>query len=150
MKTIFMRVAVGAVAAGLVGGIAVAQNQNMEEVTVEGTRMVTTKVVGKTSSGIPISTVSLSYDVSVRGLDLASQAGFMEAEKRVKDVAETACKELVRLSGCNAERCGVRQGGCRQGNGRGKRVGCEGKQSVRQVGSRQRADWPCIPRNKGR
>ncbi len=97
MKTIFVRVAVGAVAAGLVGGIAVAQNQNMEEVTVEGTRMVTTKVVGKTTSGIPISTVSLSYNVSVRGLDLASQAGFMEAEKRVKDVAETACKELGTL-----------------------------------------------------
>ena len=96
MKTIFMKVAVGAVASGLVGGIAVAQNQDMGEITVQGTRMVTTKVVGKASSGIPINDVSLSYGVIIKGLDLASQAGFIEAEKRVKDVAETACKELVK------------------------------------------------------
>jgi UrcA family protein len=96
MKTIFMKVAVGAVASGLVGGIAVAQNQNMDEITVQGTRMVTTKVVGKTYSGIPINDISISYGVIIKGLDLASHAGFMEAEKRVKDVAETACKELGR------------------------------------------------------
>ena len=94
MKTIFMKVAVGAVASGLVGGIAVAQNQNMDEITVQGTRMVSTKLVGKTSSGIPIIDVSLGYSVIMKGLDLASHVGFMEAEKRVKDVAETACKEL--------------------------------------------------------
>lgn len=91
-----MKVAVGAVASGLVGGIAVAQNQNMDEITVQGTRMVTTKVVGKTYSGIPINDISISYGVIIKGLDLASHAGFMEAEKRVKDVAETACKELGR------------------------------------------------------
>jgi len=89
-----MKVAVGAVASGLVGGIAVAQNQNMDEITVQGTRMVSTKLVGKTSSGIPIIDVSLGYSVIMKGLDLASHVGFMEAEKRVKDVAETACKEL--------------------------------------------------------
>ena len=96
MKTIFMKVAVGAVASGLVGGIAVAQNQNMDEITVQGTRMVSTKLVGKTSSGIPIIDVSLGYSVIMKGLDLASQAGFLEAEKRVKDVADAACKELVK------------------------------------------------------
>ena len=97
MKTIFLRVAVGAVASGLVGGIAVAQNQNMEEVTVQGTRMVTAKVVGHSTTSEPITKVSLSYGVSIAGLDLASHAGFMEAEKRVKDVADTACKELAKL-----------------------------------------------------
>jgi len=91
-----MKVAVGAVASGLVGGIAVAQNQNMDEITVQGTRMVSTKLVGKTSSGIPIIDVSLGYSVIMKGLDLASQAGFLEAEKRVKDVADTACKELAK------------------------------------------------------
>jgi UrcA family protein len=96
MKMIFMRVAVAAVASGLAGGIAVAQNPNMGEITVQGTRMVTTKVVGRTSSGIPINDVSLSYGVIIKGLDLASQAGFMEAERRVKDAAQTACKELVK------------------------------------------------------
>jgi len=94
MKTIFMKVAVGAVASALLGGIAVAQN--IEEVTVQGTRMVTAKVVGRTYSGVPIEDVSLSYGVSIAGLDLASPAGFMEAEKRVNEVAEAACKDLVK------------------------------------------------------
>jgi len=93
MKTIFARVAVGAIASALLGGIAVAQN--VEEVTVQGSRIVTTKVVGRTSSGVPIKDVTLSYGVSIAGLDLASHAGFMEAEKRVNDMAEAACKDLV-------------------------------------------------------
>lgn len=95
MKTIITRVAVGAVASALLGGMAFAQSQNMGEITVEGTRVVTTKLAGKTSSGIPIRDVSLSYGVLLKGLDLASHAGFEEAERRVKEVAETACKELV-------------------------------------------------------
>ena len=94
MKMIFLQVAVAGVASALVGGIAFAQN--IEEVTVQGTRMVTTKVVGRTSSGVPIQDVSLSYGVSTAGLDLASHAGFMELEKRVNDVAEAACKDLVK------------------------------------------------------
>jgi UrcA family protein len=93
MKTIFMKVAVAAGAFALLGGIVVAQQ--IEEVTVQGSRVVTTKVVGRTSSGVPIKDVSLSYGVSIAGLDLASHAGFMEAEKRVNDVAEAACKDLV-------------------------------------------------------
>ena len=93
MKTIFMKVAVGAIASALLGGIAVAQN--VEEVTVQGSRVVTTKVVGRTSPGVPIKDVMISYGVSIAGLDLASHAGFMEAEKRVNDVAEAACKDLV-------------------------------------------------------
>jgi len=96
MKTIFVRVAIGAVASGLLAGMAVAQEQNLGEVTVQGTRAVTTKVVGRTSSGIPVKDVSLSYGVAINGLDLGSHAGYMEAEKRVKEVADTACKELVK------------------------------------------------------
>jgi len=96
MKTIPVRVAIGAVALALVGGIAVGQNQNMDEITVQGTRMVVTKLAGKTSSGIPVNDVSLGYGVIIKGLDLASHAGFVEAEKRVKEVAEAACKELVK------------------------------------------------------
>jgi UrcA family protein len=91
MKTI-MKVAVGAVVSALMGGIVVAQN--IEEVNVQGTRMVTTKIVGKTASGVPINDVSLSYGVSTAGLDLASHAGFLELQKRVGDAASAACKEL--------------------------------------------------------
>ena len=96
MKSIMMKVAVAAVASALVGGSAVAQEQNLGEITVQGTRMVATKVVGKTSSGIPINEVSLGFGVIIKGLDLASQAGFMEAEKRVKDAAEAACNDLAK------------------------------------------------------
>lgn len=93
MKTIFMKVAVAAGAFALLGGIVIAQD--IEEVTVQGSRVVTTKVVGRTSSGVPIKDVSISYGVSIAGLDLASHAGFMEAEKRVNDVAAAACRDLV-------------------------------------------------------
>ena len=93
MKTIFMKVAVAAGAFALLGGIVIAQD--IEEVTVQGSRVVTTKVVGRTSSGVPIKDVSISYGVSIAGLDLASHAGFMEAKKRVNDVAEAACRDLV-------------------------------------------------------
>ena len=91
MTTICMKVAVGAVALALVGGFAIAQN--IEEVTVQGTRVVTAKVVARPYD-VPITEVGLSYGVSTRGLDLASQAGVMELKKRVNEVAETACKEL--------------------------------------------------------
>jgi UrcA family protein len=97
MRTILIRMAVGAVVSGLLGGIAAADEQKMDEITVQGTRTVTTKSVGHTSvAGIRINDVSLSYGVVIAGLDLASHAGFLEAEQRVKDVAETACKELAK------------------------------------------------------
>ena len=94
MKATYMRVAFGAVALGLVGGIAVAQN--IDEITVQGTRTVNTKEV-RLPYEVPVNDVSLTYGVSTKGLDLTSDAGFMEAEKRVKDVAATACRELGKL-----------------------------------------------------
>lgn len=96
MKTLSVRVAVGVVVAGLMSGMAIAQTSNMDEITVQGTRLVTTKAGGRSPSGVPIDNVSLSYGVVIAGLDLASHAGYTEAEKRVKDVAATACKELAK------------------------------------------------------
>lgn len=85
----------GMLAAASVGVIAGAAGaQNVSEVTVEGTRIVAGKVVGPSSSTVPVTDVSISYDVSAAGLDLASRAGIMELQKRVKDAAESACKEL--------------------------------------------------------
>jgi UrcA family protein len=95
MKTILTRFALGAVSSGLVGGVTVAQS--MEEITVQGTRTVTTQTVGRSSLGMPINAVTLTYRVGTAGLDLGSPAGLAQAEKRVKDVAETACRELGRL-----------------------------------------------------
>ena len=84
----------GMVAAALIGSIAAAQN--IEEVTVQGTRMLSTKAAGHTASGVPIVDVSLSYGVSTAGLDLASHAGAMELEKRVHDAGMAACKEITK------------------------------------------------------
>jgi len=94
MRNILITAVVGASAAALIGAIAVAQTT--PEVTVQATRAVTTKLVGRTSSGIPIEEVSLSYRVSAADLDLASAAGAQQLEKRVNDAALAACKEIGR------------------------------------------------------
>jgi len=78
-------------AASLVAATALAQKA--PEVMVEATRLVETRV-GTAPTGAPITSVSLSYGVSYEDLDLASHAGAMELEKRVKNAAGAACKEL--------------------------------------------------------
>jgi UrcA family protein len=87
--------AVGLAASVLVSGIAVAQ-KDAGEVSVTATRIMSSKTVGRTSSGVPIVDVSMSYTVSFQGLNLASAAGAAEAEKRVKDAALSACKDIGR------------------------------------------------------
>lgn len=88
-----VKVSVGLFAAAFTGNILLAQQ--IPEVTVQASRVVE-KQVGRTSTGIPIVDVSLSYGVSYAGLDLVTNAGVMELEKRVKDAAMQACKELSR------------------------------------------------------
>ncbi len=92
IKTV-VKVSCGLFAAALTGNILLAQQ--MPEVTVQASRVVT-KQVGRTSTGIPIVDASLSYGVSYAGLDLSTNSGVMELEKRVKDAAMKACKELSR------------------------------------------------------
>jgi hypothetical protein len=94
MRAIGMGVAVAAAASVLASGIALAQN--VEEVHVQGKRALTTKTVGRTSSGIPLVEVSLSYDVSTAGVDPASSAGAAELARRVNAAAGVACKEISR------------------------------------------------------
>lgn len=93
MKThFFLKTAIAAVVCASISGIGVAQS--LDEVTVQGTRILSTKTAGRTASGVPIIDVSLSYGVSTAGLDLASHSGAMELEKRVRDAAMGACKEI--------------------------------------------------------
>ena len=92
MRTIVMGMTVGAIASVLASGMATAQD--LEEVKVQATRAFEKKVVGRTSSNVPIVNISISYGVSVADLDLATTAGAGELEKRVKDTARTACKEI--------------------------------------------------------
>jgi UrcA family protein len=94
MKTIIMGAIAGAAASALIGSTVFAQN--VEEITVQGTRSMTVTLQGRTSSGIPIKDVSMSYGVSYAGLDLVSHAGVLELQKRVTDAALAACKEIGR------------------------------------------------------
>jgi len=90
-----MRVTVAAaIASALIGGVVVAQN--MEEITVQGTRVLDVKSAGQNSTGVPIVDVSLSYGVSFADLNLASQYGPIALEKRVHDAAKAACEEIGR------------------------------------------------------
>jgi UrcA family protein len=85
-------------AAALIAGVAVAQG--VPEVKVQATRVISSaisaKTVGRTSSGVPIKDITLSYGVSAEGLDLATNTGAVAFEQRVKDAAEQACKEIGR------------------------------------------------------
>jgi UrcA family protein len=93
MKTLLVKAAVGTVASVLVG---IAMAQNVEEVTVHAQSGLTTKVVGRTSSGLPLTDISLSYVASAAGLDLASDAGASEFARRVNDAARAACGQIGR------------------------------------------------------
>jgi UrcA family protein len=84
-----------AVASACLCGIAVAQN--LQEITVQGTRILSTKTVGRNATtNSPIVDVSVSYGVRVADLDLASNYGPIQLEKRVRDAAMAACKEIGR------------------------------------------------------
>ena len=93
MRAIPIKAALGAVACVLVGTTIA---RNVEEVDVQAKRALNVNVVGRTSSGVPMADVSLNYDVSVAGLDLASNAGAAELEKRIGDAARAACREIGR------------------------------------------------------
>ena len=94
MKAVLVKVAVAAVASLVVGRISIAQS--VEQVTVKAKRGLTTNVVGRTSSGIPLADISVSHEASIAGLDLASNAGAAELAKRVSDAARAACQEIAR------------------------------------------------------
>jgi len=94
MRTIHVRIAVAAVAFALMSNIAF--SQNLEGITVQGTRVLNTKAVGQTPTGVTVIQISLSYNVTVADLDLASSAGAAELDKRVHDAAMAACREISR------------------------------------------------------
>jgi UrcA family protein len=75
---------------------AAAAAEDLQEVTVTATRVVTTKPVGRSVSGVPILGLSLSYRVSLAGLDLSTSSGADEAAKRVSKGATAACREIGR------------------------------------------------------
>ena len=75
-----------------VGGIAAAQN--VEEVTVQGTRVLDIK--DGQYAGVSVRDVSLSYGINIADINLASQSGPFELEKRIRQAALAACEQLGR------------------------------------------------------
>ncbi len=94
MKALARVTIAATIASALISGLVFAQN--MEEITVQGTRVLDEKSAGRSSTGIPIRDVSLSYGISIADLNLASQYGPIELEKRVHDAAKAACEEIGR------------------------------------------------------
>ena len=92
MRKFLVATAAGLLASSLIAGLAGAQTT---EVVVQAARAVKTKIE-TTASGVTINTISLSYNVSAQGIDLATHTGAMAFEKRVSDAALAACKELTR------------------------------------------------------
>ncbi len=98
MKTILTSAAVGSVA--LIGAIALAQQPaagSLAEITVSASRMNAKPVVSTVGwPRAPVNEVTLSYAISAAGLDLTTDAGKADLEKRVRDAAEDVCKEIGR------------------------------------------------------
>jgi UrcA family protein len=70
--------------------------QSTDEVQVQASRAVQTKIVGRDEHNVPIREISLGYGVSLTGIDLTSANGAAEAQKRINDAALAACKEISR------------------------------------------------------
>jgi len=87
-------ISAGALASVALSGVATAQT--VEEVKVQATRTLTVESAGRTTSGIPIKNVTLSYGVSLAGLNLATSSGATEAARRVREAAKAACGEIGR------------------------------------------------------
>jgi UrcA family protein len=94
MKALMRVTVAAAIASALISGAVVAQS--LEEITVQGTRVLDVKSAGQNTMGVPIVDVSVSYGVSIADLNLASQYGPIALEKRVHDAAKAACEEIGR------------------------------------------------------
>ena len=73
----------------MVGGMVRADS--MEVVTVEAAR---TQKVAQTRYGVPVREITIVSRVSYADLDLKSQQGVAELEKRIREAATSSCKEI--------------------------------------------------------
>ena len=86
------------IALAIAGSSAFAQSNNsLPPITVQASHSVTQKQVGMSYTGIPIEQVQLSRHVGYSDLDLSTPAGQAALEKRIKTVAQEACKQLQTL-----------------------------------------------------
>jgi UrcA family protein len=91
MKTISYGI-VATAASALIGGVVMAQN--LDEITIQATRNMSVKSVPSAPRSAQVKDISLSYVVNTEGLNLALHADVVALEKRVKDAALKACKDI--------------------------------------------------------
>jgi UrcA family protein len=106
MKSISKAVSLALIATGGTLAGAVTMAQPMEVVTVEA---ATITVIGRSSStGAPIKEIRIKSQVSYADLDLTTDSGAKELEKRVRDTAKSTCAEIkvdVPAQGSTEEKC---------------------------------------------
>lgn len=94
----------GILTAGALVGAAMASDfaiaQKIEVITVTAPSAVH-KVVGHSTTGVPIEEISLSYGVGIADLDLAKPSGVSELEGRIDTIAKEACTALDNLNPLN-------------------------------------------------
>jgi len=94
----------------LVSGLcltAAALADDLPTITI-GAGVMTKSVIGHSSLGIPTEEVTITHHVSYADLNLKTQAGAAELQKRVEQTASAACKqldELYPLEAKNAREC---------------------------------------------
>jgi UrcA family protein len=89
------RVILAVAAIAVAGAGAIAQQSNLPEVKIEAARSVTR--VGTSTIGAPIELVQIIRRVSYKDLDIATTSGATELQKRIRDTAQAACKQLDTL-----------------------------------------------------
>lgn len=95
MKSRILKSSIAVAAFALVWGAALAAEE-IQEVQVQANRIVNTKVVGRSPSGVPITEISVTYRVSLGDLNLATHSGATAAEQRLSDAALAACRQIAR------------------------------------------------------
>jgi UrcA family protein len=80
------------IAAGCTLAVAAAVAQPMEIVTVEAAQVITVGRSGTT--GAPIKEITIKSQVSYADLDLTTDAGAKELEKRIRDTASSTCNDI--------------------------------------------------------
>lgn len=96
-----------AVAAGLCLTASAFAADELPPITI-GAGVITKTHIGTSSSGIPTEEVTVTHRVSYADLDLTKQIGAAELQKRVKETARAACKqldELYPLEAKNVQEC---------------------------------------------
>ncbi|HUL46926.1 MAG TPA: UrcA family protein [Steroidobacteraceae bacterium] len=96
MRTLTLTAATVLIPCAFIGSL---MAQTPPEVTVMSSRMTTSQTLempGPPSGGMPMMKISLSYNLSTAGFDLATPSGAQAFEKRIGEVAHAVCKEIGR------------------------------------------------------